>query len=476
MIFTPPHKYTLELYWINENKTYTPLESNIRFYYFLAPNNNADPVIPFPDGLRILSGDAYRKVPDANNYIYICQTDPKRKYEKTALDFNFDQNCPMGLKTNLYMPNCWNGKDLWLPGGVHMSFNAGGGSRGGPCPWSHPFKIPSVMLEFTWMTNQYKPGEKLKGNLVWANGDMTGYGIHGDFINGWDRATLQKAMSTKGCIDTGAANAADTCSVFKESYDIPKAKNCTPDVGVVKEPEGNKDLLTLDSLPGCNLMWGKDPEKPTCANGFLQHDITPFQDIDGSHKPLSNQGIKRPIPTKAGWVHLGCIKHDTSFVQPTAYLWAANLTQEGCMKQCIKTGHMYAAVGGHADNCICSDGIWRDAPVMTGLCNAPCPGNKKQSCGTEYAFDVFGAGEGTTEDTVISESDWSKPDPSKAGIKDDVRSMSPLAIYMADRDRSLQQPGLALSPGGPLDTPLDRPVRRRKQEPRDMMGNEQQGD
>jgi hypothetical protein len=42
-----------------------------------------------------------------------------------------------------------------------------------------------VLNRYTWMTNDLRPGQTLKGKLAWANGDTTGYGIHGDFINGY---------------------------------------------------------------------------------------------------------------------------------------------------------------------------------------------------------------------------------------------------------------------------------------------------
>jgi hypothetical protein len=151
MLYSHYHRQlfsTTELYWINSPTSFTPIFANIRFYYFLAPNNAADPVTQFPDGLRILSGDPNSKTANAQNYVYTCQTDKTtRVNDLTGLDFNFPRDCPAGMKSNLYLPQCWNGKDLWLPGGAHMSFPTGGSSRAGACPWSHPVKLPSIMLE-----------------------------------------------------------------------------------------------------------------------------------------------------------------------------------------------------------------------------------------------------------------------------------------------------------------------------------------
>jgi hypothetical protein len=88
------------------------------------------------------------------------------------------------MKTNLLFQQCWNGKDLWLPDSAHVVRPTGGSTKSGACPWSHPIKLPTLLLEYTWRTFEYNPGAPLAGNLAWANGDTTGYGIHGDFVNG----------------------------------------------------------------------------------------------------------------------------------------------------------------------------------------------------------------------------------------------------------------------------------------------------
>lgn len=174
---TSSHLDAFQLYGINDGgKSFTPIGVATRFYYFIAPNNDVDPVVQFPDGLRILSGNPNSKTANPNNYAYVCQVgQTSRDQDVTRSDFNFDVPCPrvsgrlasfsnldqfrssispsfefarpQGIKTNLYLPNCWNGKDLWLPGGAHMAPTAAGSYRGGSCPWSHPIKLPSIMLE-----------------------------------------------------------------------------------------------------------------------------------------------------------------------------------------------------------------------------------------------------------------------------------------------------------------------------------------
>ena len=101
-------------------------------------------------------------------------------------NFNFDVDCPYGIRVETLFPNCWNGQDLYKTDQSHMSYTAGSNNRAGQCPWTHPIRIPQIMLEFTWNPSAWAPGIPTKGHLAWANGDTTGYGVHADFTNGYD--------------------------------------------------------------------------------------------------------------------------------------------------------------------------------------------------------------------------------------------------------------------------------------------------
>jgi hypothetical protein len=74
-----------------------------------------------------------------------------------------------------------------------MAFPAIGQYNGGVCPQSHPVAIYSVFYEFYYDTSPYP--DYL--NWVYAMGDPTGYGLHGDFLNGWtDQIALADAITT----------------------------------------------------------------------------------------------------------------------------------------------------------------------------------------------------------------------------------------------------------------------------------------
>ncbi len=49
-----------------------------------------------------------------------------------------------------------------------------------------------MMLEYTWNFDpSFQKGQNYNGHLAWANGDMTGYGGHADFINGYATIILE---------------------------------------------------------------------------------------------------------------------------------------------------------------------------------------------------------------------------------------------------------------------------------------------
>ena len=58
-----------------------------------------------------------------------------------------------------------------------MAFPAIGDYNGGVCPQSHPIAIISLFYEFFYDTSNFPDYQ----NWVWAMGDPTGYGLHGDF-------------------------------------------------------------------------------------------------------------------------------------------------------------------------------------------------------------------------------------------------------------------------------------------------------
>jgi len=103
-----------------------------------------------------------------------------------------DANCKNGLRLELMFPSCWNGKDVDSDNHKdHVAYpNL---VMTGDCPSGFETRVPSLFYETIWDAQDFVGKD---GEFVLSNGDPTGYGYHGDFINGWEEEFLQQAVNT----------------------------------------------------------------------------------------------------------------------------------------------------------------------------------------------------------------------------------------------------------------------------------------
>ncbi|OBT59977.1 hypothetical protein VE03_10421 [Pseudogymnoascus sp. 23342-1-I1] len=202
--------------------------------YYLQRSDPKDPeydsgLLAFPEGFRMLARDpmlrSFSDTLEQRAISFACLgTDTKETNEIPNI------NCPNGLRAQVFFPSCWDGKNL--DSADHKSHMA------------YPtLRFISLFYEVVWDTNKY--ADKYpdgKHPFVFSNGDETGYGYHGDFVNGWDVATLQKAVIE--C--TNLSGVVENCPVF-QFFEDEKVDSCKIEPAISETIQG-----TLAALPGCS--------------------------------------------------------------------------------------------------------------------------------------------------------------------------------------------------------------------------------
>ncbi|KAK8062396.1 WSC domain-containing protein [Apiospora hydei] len=397
------------LYYHAQNGSFIPVkQSGGALIYYLQRTDEKDPeykngLLAFPKDFRMIAGDPTNR----NKSDSLAQ----RAVSFACLGIDGpatpelpNHNCPAGLRTQLIFPSCWDGKNLDSPDHrSHMAYPSGVDT--GFCPPTHPKRFITIFYEVTWSVDDLKDqwyGDKQP--FVFSHGDPEGYGYHGDFLNGWDVPTLQKAINE--CTD--ASGVVEKCGAFEfRTDDDMAACKVLPRVHEpVKSAGTNQKLMSTSStsnadaasvlaaLPGCNpIQAGPEPAVKQGPGSCPEDTAT----IGDPLLPFTDES------QTAGWKYLGCFKDGGSGGRTVSGGGDANsgsmkdvpdMTVDKCMKICgeAQGGMTYAGVE-YKTQCFCGKSLITEgrkpANGTIGECNMPCGGDPKQICGGYGQVSVY---------------------------------------------------------------------------------------
>ncbi|KAJ9138321.1 Nucleoside diphosphate-linked moiety X motif 17 [Coniochaeta hoffmannii] len=217
--------------------------------YYIPPYDGKTKVTAFKPGFRMLVGDPMLRQAEGQQK-QICHRcfsnlaqDPFGGAPCTGNDTTHLplEKCEGGIRTTITFPTCWDGVNLDSPDHKsHVAYPSSGSfETTGPCPASHPVRLPQLMYEIMWDTREFNREEWETGYqpFVYSMGDATGHGQHGDYVFGWKDDALQRAMDNR-C--TG-----DSCPNVLEKQSSEAAAACILPQAAVEDIEG-----WIPTLPG----------------------------------------------------------------------------------------------------------------------------------------------------------------------------------------------------------------------------------
>jgi hypothetical protein len=163
-----------------------PLEAHIYYKtgYAIAP----DKIKAFPQGLRVIAGDAKASGPQSHTY-WGC-------WDNYIGHPSSIPNCGDGNRIVMIidLPQCWDGKNLdSTDHKSHMAY-----PQGRNCPSTHPVAIPEISFNVLYRQKGSVSGWRLSSDM-YDTSKPGGYSAHGDWVAGWDQKFVDSFV--KNCLN-----------------------------------------------------------------------------------------------------------------------------------------------------------------------------------------------------------------------------------------------------------------------------------
>ena len=306
-----------------------------------------------------------------------------------------------GLRYDVYFPDCWDGKSLTdYTSGRNYSSTAGTKNGEQNCPegWTH---FPAMHMEVYWDIDSFaRSGVWNPAKDDWpfelAQGDPTGFGIHGDFVStkpllqqladefqfaGWETDTLQTLIDE--CKTCDGDNEVDACLDASAVNTNDEMNACT-----VPSPVDEPIWGWLENQPGCNKRQPGPAEatQATCEEAGLSAPTTQHSDVPGwtyqgcymdyvDYKRLLTSGTSAslPNPVTPEWCGGFCsgkgTADDAQKAQKTTYNWM----MVEYSYQCFCGNEILPLVKSPSNDAVTG--------LVQGMCNSVCTADQTQICG-----------------------------------------------------------------------------------------------
>jgi hypothetical protein len=172
-----------------------PVETTGFRVYYRSLRSNSTGMMPLPAGLRMIAGDAKKKVPTprgAQGQFYCAFYGPG-DLDGVARSTNGNWPiCGKGATFHfmLQFPDCWDGKHLDSPNHKdHITYGSDAG-----CPADHPVRIPALTFDIQYGVTGTAAGYYLSSDKTGRSASS----MHGDAFISWDATTMNKR--TKDCV------------------------------------------------------------------------------------------------------------------------------------------------------------------------------------------------------------------------------------------------------------------------------------
>ncbi|KAF9698228.1 hypothetical protein EKO04_003849 [Ascochyta lentis] len=258
------------LFW-NGNNTgfYRVPEKAAKIYYKSGDGSAWANVTEFPENFNMIAGEPTKRADGDNpaGVRWAChQPDGGSNSIFTNGFPSGFQSCNYGFASEVTFPSCWNGQKLDpSKPNAHMAYPSNAGVGIENCPTTHRVaRFPTIFMEFWYDVSSFN-GQYSTTSTPWvlSNGDPTGFGMHADFLNGWEKGVLAKATGETGGCNCGCGCGNDE---MKQCFGADNV-NDDSDSSFAQCSASKSDTTTnFDKLPGCNPLQS-GPARATTASG-----------------------------------------------------------------------------------------------------------------------------------------------------------------------------------------------------------------